>query len=489
MRHRLLFVLTILASASLACGSDEGSAPIVAGDGDGSADASVSDGARADGRGADAGVTDAGGTEGGDAGGAAFGHGAALSPYLVGQNFWYPSSVSSLWPVVKASGVALMRIGGNAPNKTPPSEAQLADWVAQVRAIGAEPVVQVSQASTDAQAGALVTALNVTRRLGVRYWNIGNEPDLDKVPVADVGTYVRGHASAMKAADPTIRIFAPDLASYNEAYLGPLVGGAEDVTGKDANGRFYVDGVTFHTYPHGATYTRADVVGSAAGLRANVAKLRAALAAADAKHGRSGATKLAWALGEFNLTYANPAANDVGDLGVTSFINGQFFAEVFAVAMEAGAEYAATWSVQEADGGRGTADLGYLDGPVATAKPRSSYWHLQLVAQRFHGRYAPATSTQPNVKAFGAGDGDTLAVMILNEDAATKYTFSLALGAAKPAPDAGAVTLHVDSELAATFTGSIDAQATAVLLFDRGGAMVKRIDYMIADAMAWKGPH
>jgi hypothetical protein len=470
----------------VACGSDASDGAV----GDGS-DAAVSNVDAApdsvadtsNGGGVDA-STDA--TKEGGAG-AAIGNGPPLSPYLVGQNFWYPDALASLWPVVKASGVTLIRIGGNAPNKTPPSNTQYVDWINQVRAIGAEPIVQVSNAITDVQAGELVTYLNVTRGLKIRFWGVGNEPDLDKIPVDQVGTYVRGHASAMKAADPTIQIYAPDLAWYDGAYLGPLIGGAQDITGKDANGRNYIDGVTFHTYPNGATFDRAATVASAAKFRTSATSLIASLAAADAMHGRTGEAKLRWALGEFNITYANPAANGVGDYAVTSFLNGQYFAEVYGIGMELGAQWAASWSIYEGGGTRGTGDLGYLDGVAGATEPRSSYWHTKLVADHFHGRFAAGKTNQPLVKAFGAGDGSTLAVILLNEDATTSYHFTVRLDASS-APSSSALDVGIDSALGASVSGDLKSEATAVLVFDATGKLVRRVDYSIADATAWTAP-
>ena len=432
-----------------------------------------------------------GGGAPGAGGSEARGRGLPLAPQLVAQNLWYPDSVSTLWPLVQASGVRLVRIGGNAPNKTPPTHAAYMGWVKQVRAIGAEPLVQVSQLVTPTQAADLVTFLNVTQGLGVRFWGIGNEPDLDGVPVGNVGSYVRALASYMKEADPTLQIYAPDTAFYNVGYLGPLLGGAEDISGKDGKGRFYIDGVSFHTYPNpkdGAPYDRARAVASASGVRGNAVALRKLLDAADAKHGRTGGAKLQWGIGEFNITYKNPADNDVGDFAATSFLNGQFFAEVYGIGMQHGARFVAAWSIHESSGARGPLDLGYLDGPLAKARPRASYWHTQLVADHFHGTYAEGTTNQARVKAYGAGDGQTLAVMILNEEQTKGYRFTLRLAAASPA-SADELDISVDSGLTGQASGDLAAQATVVLVFDGQGKLSKRIDYGIADAVAFVAPH
>src|SRR5512137_2569171 len=96
-------------------------------------------------------------------------HGQPISQYLCGQNVWMPASYQSTtgpvdlggsldqhWDVVEQSGVQLVRIGGNRYNNTPPSAQQMLQWVDQIRAIGAEPIVQVSRHLTTTQAEDLV---------------------------------------------------------------------------------------------------------------------------------------------------------------------------------------------------------------------------------------------------------------------------------------------------------------------------------------------
>ena len=75
----------------------------------------------------------------------------AVSPYLFGQNFWLeqgseggrPGYLHLLWPQVTASGVRLVRIGGNAYEHDFPEEKRLVAMIAAVRAAGAEPLLQV----------------------------------------------------------------------------------------------------------------------------------------------------------------------------------------------------------------------------------------------------------------------------------------------------------------------------------------------------------
>src|SRR5450432_1245406 len=127
------------------------------------------------------------------------------------------------------------------------------------------------------------------------------------------------------------------------------------------------------------------------------------------------------------MTYQNPADNSVDSFGVNSFLNGQFFAEVYGIGMANGAVTVAPWSIHESNGDRGPSDLGFLDGPVGTAKPRSSYYHLQFLAQNFGGHSAPATSTEPLLRVVAAGDGAHVSALLLNESLDQNYEFGLRL--------------------------------------------------------------
>ncbi|RZK30630.1 MAG: hypothetical protein EOO57_17485, partial [Hymenobacter sp.] len=328
--------------------------------------------------------------------------GQAISPYLAGQNAWLPKGyggvtyngiLDQLWPVVQRSKVQLIRIGGNGVEFNMPSGPEYVSLIDSIRRIGAEPMVQVAQGRgkyTAAQAAAIVNYVNITMNRHIKYWIIGNEPNLagtrTVVPVAGVETYIKAWSSAMKAVDPSILVVAPETSFYDTSYLNPLIGGANDITGQDANGRYYVDVVTFHSYPFSGTQTRAQVLAAPQTLAANVDRLLTLLSAANALHNRTGPNALQWAVTEFNIDYKNPVANTVEGVGVHSFLNGQYWAEVFGIGMQKQGLSMMPWSIQEGNGARGDGDLGYLDGATAaTIKPRSAYYHELLVAENLRG--------------------------------------------------------------------------------------------------------
>ena len=120
-----------------------------------------------------------------------------------------------------------MRVGGynnDANTQDPFDDAAFDTAVAYARAIGAEPIIQVplladisGKPPTAATAAAMVTYGNVTKGYGLKYFSIGNEPDLyasqgltpirrcRRSPATRRPTIARRpgpYVTAMKAVDP-----------------------------------------------------------------------------------------------------------------------------------------------------------------------------------------------------------------------------------------------------------------------------------------------
>ncbi|MCC3159604.1 carbohydrate-binding protein [Hymenobacter sp. 15J16-1T3B] len=419
-----------------------------------------------------------------------------ISPYLAGQNAWmaysygsrvYNGQLDQLWPTVRRSQVRMVRIGGNGVEFNMPTPQQYLSMIDSIRRIGAEPMVQVCEGRgryTAQQAAAVVDYVNNQMHRGVKYWIIGNEPNLTgnfgKVTVQGVEAYIKGWATAMKQADPTILTVGPECSFYDTSYLRPLIGGANDITGKDANGRYYLDVVTFHSYPFSGTQTRAQVLAAANTLAGNVNGLLTMMDAANALHNRTGADALKWAVTEFNIGYQNPAANTVDGLGVHGFLNGQYWAEVFGVGMQKGAVSMQPWSIHEGNGARGEGDLGYLDGSGAAVKPRSAFYHEMLVAENMRGTYLAATDNQGDVSVLSSRHGDTTAVMVLNKNTAD-LDFTVQLSGAA-VPGAAPLKINVPAGIGASYSDKIYGQSTQVLLFDGQGQLTRKIVYSLQHA-------
>jgi hypothetical protein len=130
------------------------------------------------------------------------------------------SRVSALKPgFIRLSGMET-----TGPSRDAEYEA-LDRFISYVKKIGAEPILGVSLGKSPEEAGALVRYCNLEKGYHVRYWAIGNEPDLlaDKDPsksdynVYDYVNDFREFYNAMKQADPSIWVMGPELAwKYEE---------------------------------------------------------------------------------------------------------------------------------------------------------------------------------------------------------------------------------------------------------------------------------
>lgn len=407
----------------------------------------------------------------------AFGAAAAgaqtVSPYLFGQNYWMeqgseagrPGYLQLLWPRVKESGVRLIRIGGNAYEHSFPEERRLTAMIAAVRAAGAEPLLQVPRRFSAEQAAALVHGLNASPATRVRFWSIGNEPLLREPDIIQgVHDYLMRIAPAMKRADPTIQIFVFDECEMRAAAYAALCGGKLDITGRNPDGTWVVDGFTFHRYPNGREFTRDDVVvRGPADVRRQAAELVAMMERADQKHGRTGEARLKWALTEVNVTWANPERRVEG-IGNPSFVGGQFLAEVLGIGMELGAFTVAPWCISETD--HVETDFGYLGLPPEF-HPRSSYYHLQMMARHMGGRFVASRTSESHVKSIATRDDDGLAVMLLNELQDRELEYDLALS--KEATSKKPLVVQVDAGLAVRLAGRLPRETTTLLRLDRDG--------------------
>ncbi len=413
--------------------------------------------------------------------------GSPISPYLIGQNYWY-NPPDSAYPIIGTSGVKMIRIGGKAYDDTPLSDANLLRQVDNIRSIGAEPLIQVSRHKGAAVAAATVTYLNVTHSRGVKFWSIGNEPDLNWTGteaelVSLVETYTKAISVAMRDVDPSIRICSSDMASYSTSKFEALLGGANDITGKDPKGRYYVDNINLHRYPFSNVITRAAVLAELHGsFESRISAMVGRIAYANTFHGRTGDAALTWGLTEFNLTYKNPdtSINNVAGLGVSSFLNGQFFAEYYRVGMKHGAQMMTTWSLMEGGGNGSTTDFGFIGGSWASPVMRSSFYHMQMVAlHMLPGTYVPSSSTVPNLAVLSTRRtaGGQLAVMLLNEDASAHQAFTLRMND-EPVLGAGA-KVSVSGGIAREFSASLENQSSVVLLFDATGTLRQSIHYSL----------
>lgn len=99
-----------------------------------------------------------------------------------------------VWNISSQAGLKIIRIGGNAFDANMPSRAMLIDWFNHIKAMGAEPMVQISRFDDAKTATELVSYFNLETGNQVIYWTIGNEPYCNKISfaaAADVASYIK----------------------------------------------------------------------------------------------------------------------------------------------------------------------------------------------------------------------------------------------------------------------------------------------------------
>jgi hypothetical protein len=431
-----------------------------------------------------------------------------ISSHFFGENAWMPDTIGNAsacteppcllygklhknWDNIKNSGASIIRFGGIAADKNMPTNYQYIKMIDSIRAKGMEPVIQVPFANyryTALQAADIVHYINVTKGRHIKYWIIGNEPDLGYhfTTASQVANYIRPFASAMKNADPSILIVGPETAWYDQAIINGLTtpNGPDDITGKDAAGRYYIDVISFHYYPFNGTQARTDMLTkltAAGSLQDNLVSLNARIASCNTAHTRTGAAALKTAITEANVNWQNNAGDNASGLGANSFIGGQFLAEMLGISMKNGVDFVNMWSVIE---GNSTAlNIGYVDAQTGIKKP--TYYHFKMMADNFKGAYTSATDNQANVKTFASKDAQQISVMIMNEDLAANFSYTVSLNSAAVAGPS-ALKIAVNAGITGGYTDVMPAQGSVLLTFNSTtGRLIKKIEYSLtAQALA-----
>jgi len=449
-----------------------------------------------------------------------------IAPYFFGSNAWMPDSIgthkwygtlANHWQDVKASHCVSVRIGGNGyDQKTssggPPTTHQLLVLIDSIQVNGGEPMVQIDYADgdttngalTSTQAGALVTAINVTYlssiQRKVKYWIIGNEPDKfytnPRNTAAGMAIYIKAFAAKMKTADTTISIIAPELSSYNPGSTGILAslltyGGGNDITRQvPSHSYYYVDYISFHYYPFDSTQTRANVISkitSTGGFKDNLDSLTAKLTSPNS-HRSSNPIKIA--ITEGNINWRNPSDKTVTGLSACSYIAGQFWAEMMEYCMQKNVQFLNFWSVIEGS------DLGFLRNSNGSKRP--TWFNFSLVSENFKGTFLPNLYTGDSItyKAFAYKNtiANEIGVIVMNQNIqsprgtdTTTNTFSINFNNA--VPDAANMKFKFAATNAVigtsgTYNCSIRKESTLLLVFDiTTGGLKKRETYSLQDAL------
>ncbi|QYK50757.1 MAG: hypothetical protein KF701_10205 [Anaerolineales bacterium] len=179
----------------------------------------------------------------------------SVSPLVYGTNYgpWLFVPLQ-MQPAAEAANLSVLRYpGGNWGDRNDMDEWNLDQYIALTRQFGAEPYIHVRLLNGTAERAAdVVRMLNVEKGYNVRFWSIGNEPNLfgDGYETEQFVREWREWAEAMRAVDPSIILIGPEI---NQFYANPTQPHQQElerwmIEFLKANGDM-VDVVSFHRYP------------------------------------------------------------------------------------------------------------------------------------------------------------------------------------------------------------------------------------------------
>ncbi len=349
-----------------------------------------------------------------------------ISPYVYGTNHGPWAAVPlELLPAAETAGITWIRFpGGNWGDLNDIAPWQLDAFIGLCNLMGAEPSVHVRlKNGTPEQAAELVRYANIEKGYGVRYWAIGNEPNLfDDYDTEQFNRDWRAIAEAMLAVDPSIILLGPELSQYPPDFAAT----PKDSQGRDwmteflrANGDM-VDIVTIHRYPLPRVTTQAttpeELLATTAEWDTIIPNLRALVREITGSDLPVGVTEVN---SHWSSAYGSPASPD-------SFVNAIWLTDVLGRLITQRVDMIAHFTLQSPNSYGGWGLLGRL------SDIRPSYYVYQLY-QRFGTELLGATNNDdPDVTVYAARREDgALTLMVVNLDDEVQ-TRSLTLNGFEP---------------------------------------------------------
>lgn len=322
----------------------------------------------------------------------------------------------------KAAGVSLLRFpGGNWGDQNNIRPEMIDFFMIQCRAVGAEPSIHVRVVDgTPEKAAELVHYANITKEYNIKYWYIGNEPNLyDDYTIERFNTEWRAYAEAMKAVDPNIILIGPEVSQYPPSDPGDEFHSWVREFLK-VNGDM-VDIVSIHRYPFPQGQSQTTI----ASMRVNPPEWDTIIPHVREVIQETTGRDIPVAVTEINSHWANATG---GEAGMDSFYNAIWWGDVLGRLIRQRVEIVALFTLSSAS------DEGSW-GMLAKYDPRPTYYVYPMY-QMFGKELVEATAPDSLVNIYAAKREDgalTLMVINLGADEATR---TLALNDFEPGGDA-----------------------------------------------------
>lgn len=147
-----------------------------------------------------------------------------ISPYVYGVNYgpWGLVSTDMLEEAAQSGTTHFRFPAGNHGDQFDIPNFQIDLFMNQARNWNAEPSISVRlEGGTPERAAAMVRYVNIEKEYGVRYWSIGNEPDLyDDYSIEQFNEDWRATALAMLEVDPDILLIGPEVSQFPATVAG-----------------------------------------------------------------------------------------------------------------------------------------------------------------------------------------------------------------------------------------------------------------------------
>ena len=421
---------------------------------------------------------------------------------LFGLNAWMPHSIGEkeyfgklgqVWDDVQDSSPNLIRLGGIAADRSFYTDDQLLDTLKKIKNIGAKAIVQVPldggkfNAENAARIVKFINKNRRNRKLKVKYWSIGNEPNYiyKNYTPSLYAEHVKAFSIAMKKVDPRIKIIAGEMAWFHRYWVDSLLGGDADITGVNPKTkRPYIDYFSFHAYGFGSgvPQTRKTSLEKLQQFEEAFIYLRQKLDLIN-KTSRKRRQKIKAMITEFNINWSNPEDNSVTSEGANSFFGGQWIANLLAIGAQQKIQSMQLWSIIE--GNSESSDIGYLTRKDANKKPM--YFHFQMMAKHFKGRLLVANSNKEGVVVVAnkLRRSKRINVFIFNYEQNNTFNGEISLNNKTPNAELAISVNAIRSrrkDISYPFT--LAPESTRLLQFDRRGNFIGGCRYTLEDAKA-----